>query len=243
MFVFLEGNDFPMIPFNQAYDVLHIPIRRPLSFKDAIIELASKMKDRTSIFVFWNFFKVGCSELASYEKRGLERIAMGVNAIEYYFDRKETRFMPEMNVSELKPEAMASTAQAISLDTTSFGIGNFRKHNTLLVGDTPGKNSLGYNTPFVGSGSGLWLLKLLEAAEIPEDKYYWINSADNFGIEAEYRFLEDLCPKKIITLGNEAASWARRLETRYTVISCSHPQYWLSFKSGQEYPLIKLLKQ
>ena len=242
MFVFQEGEAFPIVQFDRDVMASHIMCEEPLTFTDAIVTLASRLRSPNAVFVFWNFFSKACANLELYEKRGLERMALGVNAIEFYKEERETRFIVGVDASSVRKESLAIMIQSMLQDKVSYGIGNFRKGNTLLVGDTPGNKSLGYNTPFVGSGSGLWLLKQLEAANIPEDKYYWINAKDNFGIEADRLLLEDLKPKKIIALGNEALKWAQTVQHRYHVVVCPHPQYWLRFHSNVEYPLLKQLK-
>lgn len=242
MFVFQEGNVIPIIRFDRNIKVSPVLIEGQLSFSDAIACLASRLHTPKTVFLFWNFFSKCCKNLESFEKRGLERLALGTNAVEFYTDRHETRFLVGIDINGIRRDALSSMVMSMMNDTISFGIGNFRKGNILLVGDTPGNKALGYNTPFVGSGSGLWLLKQLEAADIPEDKYYWINARDNFGVVADQMFLDDLKPKRIIALGVEASKWAMSLRNRYNVVSCPHPQFWLRFRRNQEYPLFKLLK-
>jgi hypothetical protein len=242
MFVFQEGDLFTRIQFDRDIRSENLVFQEPMTFKDAILTLASRLREPNTVFIFWNFFSKACANLESYEKRGLERMALGVNAIEFHKGERLTRFLVGVAVNELRIESIASMIQAMLTDKVSYGIGNFRQGNTLLVGDTPGNKAMGYNTPFVGSGSGLWLLKQLEAAGIPEDKYYWINAKDNFGIEADKQILTDLKPRKIIAMGNEAAKWADSLRNRYHVLGVPHPQFWLRFRSAQEYPLLKLLK-
>jgi len=242
MFVFYEGlKELPTINLDGVYTSI-VGFDEPLSFNQAIITLAERAKYPDQIHFLWNFFSNGCRYLQPYERRGLERIALGNNAIEFYIERQQTRFLVSIEANSLRLTSIATTIQSLNRDEKGSGIGNFRVGNILLVGDCPGAKALGYNTPFVGSGSGRWLLKKLEDANIPEDKYYWINAKDGFGVETEQTFLDNLKPKKIITLGNEAAKWTKCLANRYNVQSCRHPQYWLRFRSAEEYPLLKLLK-
>jgi hypothetical protein len=242
MFVFLEGDAFPIMHFDRDINAQHTVLENELEFSDAILTLASMMNEPNTVHIFWNFFSKACRKLEPFQKRGLERIALGQNAVEFHRGRRFTRFLVGVDVTNLREESMATTIQSMMQDKISFGIGNFRRGNILLVGDTPGNKSMGYNTPFVGSGSGQWLLKQLEAIGFPEDKYYWINAKDNYGIDANYKFVSDLKPKKIIALGNEAAKWAGRLCNLHEVTTCPHPQFWLRFRSDQEYPLLKLIK-
>jgi hypothetical protein len=122
------------------------------------------------------------------------------------------------------------------------GIGNFTLGNVLLVGDRPGKGNFGYNTPFVGGGSGMWITKQLEAANIPEDKYYWINSHGCVGEKTDFKIIQALRPQKVIALGNEAFKWVNEaIFLECEIDKVPHPQYWKRFKSGEVYPLIDLL--
>lgn len=241
MFVFVEGcsanlNTLAEFPYTREN------VETPLSFNEAVILLAQNSKPiNNSVTIFKDFFSVGCSNLLPEQIRGLERIALGENSVEIFEEgTRHTRFITPipLNVFRTHPYVLNSIAR----DSIGFGIGSFRRRNILIVGESPGKNSFGFNTPFVGSGSGIWLLKQLEDAEIQEDDLYWINAKNGFGDTATQDFIEKLFPRRIITLGNIAKEWASNLADKFEVIHSPHPQYWRRFKSKQPYPFLQLLK-
>jgi hypothetical protein len=245
MFIFIEGESvFDLNPGDQDdIEYRNFQITFPLSFDEAISLLASNSKTfHRCITTFTNFFTIGCIELSDAQHRGLERIAMGDNAIELVDQPNvQTRFMEHIQVELL--DKNLNLIDAIEKRPISFGIGDFEKGNILIVGDTPGPDANGFNVPFVGSGSGLWLLQKMEQADIDEKNLYWINAYDDFGGHANPEFLNELKPSRIIALGKRALCWCDEHATNHIVESTYHPQYWRRFKNGQEYPLIKMLSQ
>lgn len=243
MFIFVEG--FDKLNFDLGSDIqqVRIDIENDITFSNAVqlLALYSKPLDPRAVILF-NFFTKGCKKLLPAQRRGLERIALGDNAIEICQDLrlKKTRFLLAISASNLQKQL--GTLRAFTFDKTSFGIGNFSQGNILIVGEEPGPDSFGFDTPFVGSGSGIWLLRQLEANEIDENELYWINARNAAGVEAEQDFVDFLKPRKIITLGTSARMWATDLINEFKVIPIYHPQYWRRFKSKEEYPLIPLLK-
>lgn len=236
MFIFLEGSHYPVeMPLHGRR--VRVIIEEEYSFIEAIKLLAShSLKDHDVITIFTNFFTVGCRMLESREIRGLERIALGEGAIEVTEFLRKTKHIAAIHPANWDKE------MAIFKGEYALGIGAFTKGNILIVGDSPGEMNHGYNTPFVGSGCSVWFSKRLEEAFfLPENRLYWINSKNNFGVEAEQDFLEVLQPKAIFCLGNVATKWAHNLKNEFNVVKTSHPQYWLRFQSGKKYPLIDLI--
>jgi hypothetical protein len=242
MFIFVEGSS---LSFDLGHDVVQerIEITYELTFIAAIKMLASRTKQKHPVVtIFTNFFSVGCHKLEPCHLRGLERIAMGDNAIEVINkEKRTTRFLLTMKGSKIREHV--GTLRNIARDYVGHGIGNLSVGNTLIVGESPGPNSHGYNTPFVGTGSGLWLLRQLEDADVDESRIYWVNAYDRYGKEMSNDFMVNLQPSRIITLGNEAKKWAGPRSSSHILNNLPHPQYWLRFRSKEEYPLLKLLKQ
>jgi hypothetical protein len=241
MFMFIEGGPLNFDLGNNI-ETIEINVTTSLSYNAAIKLLAMYSKSLTPrMVILYNYFTIGCTKFTSAQRRGLERLALGDNAIEIINSEvRQTRFMNTMPASSIRTSV--GILRAMMADLISFGIGNFSQGNILIVGESPGPGSQGFNTPFVGSGSGQWLSKQLEAADIDETKLYWINAFDGYGVPASQEFIRTLKPSKIILLGGEARQWAAPLQKDYKVEHIHHPQYWLRFKANEEYPLMKLLK-
>jgi hypothetical protein len=243
MFIFVEGYDYFKFDLGPDIQQIWIEINEELSFLGAVhlMALHSKPIEPRAI-IFSNFFTKGCKKLLLAQRRGLERIALGDNAIEIVngSNTPKTRYL--LTAQGPNIQRQIGMIRAITFDKQSFGIGNFSQGNTLIVGEAPGPDSFGFNTPFVGSGSGIWLLRQMEAIEIDETLLYWINAKNHKGKEAEQDFLEFLRPKRIITLGMQAKRWASNLEKDFRVVNLYHPAYWRRFQSALKYPLLDFLK-
>lgn len=246
MFVFLEGDgELPEIRVDRHWHDF-VVCTRPLEFEEAIRMLATRSNRSKYRPVIFSHFLKFTKHLDDWQLRGLERIALGDNAIELNTSKeKYSRFIASVcGVPPGKNDDLLQMMEIWDVNKMwSEGIGRFTAGNTLFVGDTPGKNSMGFNTPFVGSGSGRWLTELLEIAEIHEGFYYWINAKDGYGKPADTSIMDELRPSRVIAFGNEADKWvdkAIRLDVEY--IKVPHPQYWKRFKSGEPYPLIDWLK-
>lgn len=244
MFIFIEDSEQPVMTSHvmfKHHGTFHVMVREPQSFEEQIKRLGQwiKKSDVYSV-MFYNFFSKGCTKLTDSQIRGLERIVLSEGGL-IIGKPGRTRFIQAIKRKEWKPFFASFNESPFAPEIQSIGIGAFKKGNTLIVGEKPGSNSLGYNTPFVGTGSGQWLLDFLETNNISENKYYWINAQDLYGRVAEQDFIDDLSPSKIICLGNKAYDWAKNLAEDFTVVKVPHPQYWKRFKSGQPYPLLKEL--
>ena len=245
MFIFMEGNtnQFPKLHLGIEYFIDDIYVNGTLTFEQAIKCLSDwRTRNKMHIVIFKNFFQ-SIRGLSYWQKRGIERIALGDNGLEIPCGReRSTRFLNVMYPSETKNIDFA--IKFINQRSSEYpnGIGFFQKRTTLIVGDTPGKNSQGLNTPFVGSGSGKWLSEQLEKTNIVEEDLYWINSKDNFGVEADINIGEELNPSKVIALGNNALEWIDKVKFRgCSVHKVPHPQYWKRFKNKEPYPLFDVL--
>jgi hypothetical protein len=123
-----------------------------------------------------------------------------------------------------------------------IGAGSFTKGSIMLVGEQtshPERNK--YHAPFcsIKACSG-WLNSLLEEANIPEDRLFWVNALDNDGTEVNLtRLYEQITPPLVFALGNIAKAQLTKHNLPY--IHVPHPQYWKRFKSKEAYLLIPLL--
>lgn len=125
-----------------------------------------------------------------------------------------------------------------------IGAGSFTKGSIMVVGEqTSHPEANKYHAPFCSAQacSG-WLNRLLNTADIPEAKLYWVNALDNDGTEVNLGELaRAIEPKAIIALGNIARAQLKKHKLDHQHVP--HPQYWKRFKSRQVYPLIPLLTQ
>jgi uracil-DNA glycosylase len=240
MFIFLESIHHLGLQIPNGF-----AIGKGLHFSEAksFIEMIKVLSDNANtdpkqIVILYDFFSVGCKDLSLAQKRGLERIAITSIAIEIRYQERITRFCKSCFIGELY-----KTIKETQFDKASMvGIGQFTKGNILIVGESPGPNNQDTNTPFVGSGSGLWLLKKLEEESIDETKLFWVNAIGADCDILNKDFVKTLQPSKIIALGTIAKQWAREFETEIEVINILHPQYWRRFRSSEEYPLASLIK-
>jgi hypothetical protein len=125
-----------------------------------------------------------------------------------------------------------------------IGAGSFSKHVVMVVGEQtshPEENK--YHAPFCSAKacSG-WLNGLLNTADIPEAKLYWVNALDNDGTEVDLgKLAQAIEPKAIVALGNIARNQLVKHKLEHHHVP--HPQYWKRFKNKEPYPLIQQLKE
>jgi hypothetical protein len=122
------------------------------------------------------------------------------------------------------------------------GIGNFKPGNILIVGDTANNPIIdNIDLPFVHwDGCSPWLAMQLDYAGIPETELYWVNGFRLDGGIQSKDFLDDLKPRLIVALGEEAARWCEIADLKHTRVE--HPQYWKRFRTADPYPLVNLLR-
>lgn len=122
------------------------------------------------------------------------------------------------------------------------GIGNFKPGNILIVGDTANNPIIdNIDLPFVHwDGCSPWLAMQLDYAGIPETELYWVNGFRLDGGIQSKDFLDDLKPRLIVALGEEAARWCEIADLKH--IRVEHPQYWKRFRTADPYPLVNLLR-
>ncbi|MEM2159651.1 MAG: hypothetical protein QXN55_01700 [Candidatus Nitrosotenuis sp.] len=117
----------------------------------------------------------------------------------------------------------------------------------LLVGDKPGPGIInepeGYiPVPFNGyKHSSLWLNRLLDKHNIPEEKLTWINAFYLEGQPSQKEEYYKRQPRAVIGLGIIAQNWLKNVGCK-DFYCMDHPQFWKRFKSKQFYPLITLLE-
>lgn len=123
------------------------------------------------------------------------------------------------------------------------GIGMFKPGVTLLVGDQVNVNANEqFNVPFVGlGGCSEWLAEKLDEARISEKSLYWINAHEQTGEVTDARFVDQLQPKRIIALGNNAYNWCEFHGFNSECVKVPHPSFWRRFRTNQPYALTELL--
>lgn len=118
------------------------------------------------------------------------------------------------------------------------GIGQWQPGSaTLLVGEQIARPHMTMvDWPFTGvSASSVWLTQQLIDWNVKESGLYWVNAIRPDGSELNDDFIEKLEPRKIIALGEKAATWCVR--NGYAAVEVPHPQYWKRFHYGKPYPL------
>jgi adenylate kinase family enzyme len=122
------------------------------------------------------------------------------------------------------------------------GIGNFKPGNILIVGDTASNPLIdNIDLPFVHwDGCSPWLAMQLDYAGVPESELYWVNGFRLDGGIQSKDFVDELQPRLIVALGEEAARWCEIADLKYTRVE--HPQYWKRFRHADQYPLVNLLR-
>jgi hypothetical protein len=122
------------------------------------------------------------------------------------------------------------------------GIGNFKPGNILIVGDTASNPLIdNIDLPFVHwEGCSPWLAMQLDYAGVPETELYWVNGFRLDGGIQSKDFVDELQPRLIVALGEEAARWCEIADLKHTRVE--HPQYWKRFRHADQYPLVNLLR-
>lgn len=115
----------------------------------------------------------------------------------------------------------------------------------LLVGDRPSSKWPASRPawPFISamrSGCSWWLAEQLERAGIPENRLFWVDSADRDG--NPLRLPAEPWQANfggVFALGKNAAEWCWNNGWRFEQVH--HPQFWHRFQPGKTYQLTKLL--
>jgi hypothetical protein len=128
------------------------------------------------------------------------------------------------------------------------GIGSFKPHNILIVGEQVNTNVYTNNWAFVDynkHGASYWLTNIFDNMGYGEDQLYWINALDRNGRETRPEFITDLQPRLVVTLGKPAEIWAERhiKLIKCPIKRCTHPAFHKRFKSAEHYRLIEVLQQ
>lgn len=118
------------------------------------------------------------------------------------------------------------------------GVG-FAVHGNVLIIGEQGSDITQPNEPFCGmSGCSLWLNGLLDEANVPEERLYWINAKENDHSWADLAGVMSLVkPAHILPLGKTAEKLLTHNGVAPTAVF-THPQYWKRFHSKKPYPLI-----
>lgn len=121
------------------------------------------------------------------------------------------------------------------------GIGHFKPGNILIVGDTASNPMLGVDLPFVHyEGCSPWLTTQLEYSGTNEGDLYFVNGKTMDQSMTDPTFLEELQPKAIIALGDEAARWCEIADVKH--LRFDHPSYWKRFRHHDVYPVVNALR-
>lgn len=111
--------------------------------------------------------------------------------------------------------------------------------NTVLVGEGFAERKDQdpfYQWPFASfsrAGCSQWLAEQLDVIEYSEADLLWINADQNLSL------LHELCPGRIIALGNVAADKLQRFHLK--PIAVVHPQFFKRFGGRVRYPLLDVL--
>lgn len=122
------------------------------------------------------------------------------------------------------------------------GVGAWRPGKSVLMVAEKANN---LDVPLVNNkGSGAWLARKLEEAQISEQDLFWINALDLKGEWTSPKFLEELRPESIVCLGKKAEQWASEFAPKgVTVVGAPHPSNWMRFHHHAPYPLIPILHE
>lgn len=132
--------------------------------------------------------------------------------------------------------------QLAALTTIYEGAGAFIPGNILLVGEQAANTKKDSNQqPFCSDyGCSGWLNDLLDEADIPEEKLFWLNALYNDGTPIVLKPMVLTCkPSIVVALGTVARKLCRDNYVEHQFFY--HPQYWRRFKSKQRYPLLDFL--
>ena len=133
---------------------------------------------------------------------------------------------------------------ALTVETRApIGAGAFLAGNVMIVGEQDSDPTASIEQrPFCTTkGCTGWLNKQLDAADIPEEKLFWINALNNDSSVVDLKSLvEKLKPSKVIALGGIARRQCSL--QKVGAIEFYHPQYWKRFQSKLPYDLISYLK-
>lgn len=184
------------------------------------------------------------SQLAEVYRRFYQESIYPVRVLrsyQYDYTRDDPQtFIEDVERSRALPHPRWSTGLVVPT------VGHFARDVTLLVGDqvNPGTTAVA-DLPFVSwdpQGCTAWLSEQLEAWGVSEASLCWVNARDPHGYEASSRFLSELQPRQIISMGEAARAWVANSGfndiTSYHVV---HPQYHRRFLSKEGYPLRECL--
>ncbi len=137
-------------------------------------------------------------------------------------------------------EQLAAAADNMAVNAGP-GIGHFKKGNILIVGDQANDPVIGVDLPFVHWGnSSAWLAEKLDASGISESELYWVNCKNMMGDLIMPHFVEELMPRAVVALGEDAARWCSMADV--PCFTVEHPQYWKRFRNSDPYPLVNYLR-
>jgi hypothetical protein len=125
-----------------------------------------------------------------------------------------------------------------------FGAGFFNEGNVLIVGEQDSDPTTSEKQrPFcTNKGCTGWLNKQLDAANIPEERLFWVNALHNDGSQSDLDQLVSLLkPSAILAMGGIAQAVCKKQGLDFTPFY--HPQYWKRFKSKHPYALIDKLSE
>jgi hypothetical protein len=125
-----------------------------------------------------------------------------------------------------------------------LGVGAFIEGNVLLVGEQCSDPVNDTNQYVFCSSKGCsgWLNRLLDAENLPEERFFWVNALNNDGTRVDLSALSALLkPGAILALGSIAKKSCEDHGVSFEYFY--HPQYWKRFQSKHPYPLLARLKE
>jgi thymidylate kinase len=127
-----------------------------------------------------------------------------------------------------------------SIANKSTGGGSFKQNNYLMLCDKgPQMNvkSSAVVVPFINfldnDGPSRMLAAVLEDEGVPESCLYWANTQNAAGAPSDASFIQQLAPRKIFALGNNAYAWA--LNNNVKAIKLPPPLYHIQNYPDQPY--------
>jgi len=137
-------------------------------------------------------------------------------------------------------EELFARIKTASVTNKSVGGGAFAKDNYLMLCDKGPQMNVKPSAvvvPFVNfldnDGPSRMLATALEEEGVPESKLYWANTQSATGAPTDASFIQQLTPRKIFALGNNAYAWA--LNNNIKAIKLPPPLHHIQNYADQPY--------
>ena len=163
----------------------------------------------------------------------------------YYAYKKIKTHLPVVSydwTNDSVADLVARVLKSSPSEDLGPGSGHFKQGNVLIVSDRCNLSEQ-CEVPFAAkNGSSMWLSRLLDEVDIPEEKLYWTNSFTWYGNKIDPGYIELMNPSKIFCLGKEAKKYLDSYGISYDN-AFPHPQYWKRFHHYEPYLFVPALKE